>query len=392
MDRSRKQELGAGEDTLPVSEMDVELHQEIPLPEQPPRVSEPSIIDDVQADVTPRSTTPPPDGLMYLRIHRANIMEEMIAHFKDPYIILEEIETSFVNERGIDCDGVSRDAYCSFWEEFFECASKGEAGRVPVITANWIKEEWKAIGRILLKGYMDHQYFPLQFSEAFIIGLIHGEEKVSQEILEKSFLAYLCSSDSNLVKMALKSDTEPKDNAQLTDFLYSMGCRSIPTQPRLSTVLLQVAHLELIQRPFYAMKTMAEAAFNEWADLLPSVQSVLNLYEEKKPTTQKVVKMLQCKVMNEAQERSLRYIKEFVRSLPQQSLRKFLHFLTGSDTAPTKAIQIIFTKLDGLARRPIAHACGPCLELPSTYKNYSDFRKEMEAILSNTDNFEMSIA
>ena len=52
MDRSRTQELGAGEDTLPVSEMDVELHQEIPLPEQPPRVSEPSIIDDVQADVT----------------------------------------------------------------------------------------------------------------------------------------------------------------------------------------------------------------------------------------------------------------------------------------------------------------------------------------------------
>ena len=87
----------------------------------------------------------------------------------------------------------------------------------------------------------------------------------------------------------------------------------------------------------------------------------------------------------------MKYLKQFVRSLDEQSLGKFLHFVTGFNTAPTKMIKVTFTGLDGLAHRPIAHTCGPVLELPCTYKSYPDFRKEMESILSNTENFEMSI-
>ena len=83
--------------------------------------------------------------------------------------------------------------------------------------------------------------------------------------------------------------------------------------------------------------------------------------------------MLEGEVMNKAEYDSMRYLKQFVRSLNDESLRKFLHFVTGFNTAPTKKIRVTFTGLDGLARRPIAHTCGPVLNLPCTYKSFPDF-------------------
>ena len=46
------------------------------------------------------------------------------------------------------------------------------------------------------------------------------------------------------------------------------------------------------------------------------------------------------------------------------------------------AIHVEFTKLDGYARRPIAHICGCVLELPSTYDTYAEFRTEFTNILA----------
>ena len=35
-------------------------------------------------------------------------------------------------------------------------------------------------------------------------------------------------------------------------------------------------------------------------------------------------------------------------------------------------------------RRPIAHTCGPCLELPSTYSNFCELREEFSNILKKS--------
>ena len=375
----------------------VQSVQESPLSE-PRQTSEPNIPIDIPIDVDahleipPRIPTPPPPVVTYLHIHRVNIVEEVIAHFKNPDIVSTEIKTAFVGEKGIDNNGVSRDAYCSFWQEFFTGSAEGEECRVPAINTKWMEEEWKAIGRILLKGYKDHNFFPLQFSEAFVIALIHGEDMVTPNVLLKSFMTYLCPTDREVVKMTMESDSNPCDNEELVDFLDRMGCHSIPSKSEFMPLLYQVAHKELIQKPNYALDKMSETASDKLAQELPSVQAVFNMYKERKPTTRKVLKMLDGEVMNNAEDDSMKYLKQFVRSLDEQSLGKFLHFVTGFNTAPTKMIKVTFTGLDGLARRPIAHTCGPVLELPCTYISYPDFRKEMESILSNIVNFEMSIA
>ena len=48
-------------------------------------------------------------------------------------------------------------------------------------------------------------------------------------------------------------------------------------------------------------------------------------------------------------------------------------------------ISVTFNRLDGLARRPIAHTCNFSLDLPTTYTTFSDFVSEFQAVFNNED-------
>lgn len=100
-----------------------------------------------------------------LKLHRVNLLEEMICQFKDESILKHPLKFSFINERGADADGVSRDAYAAFWTEFLDSAAEGAEMRVPFLTPKWQEEEWKAVGRILAKGFLDQEYFPLRLAQ-----------------------------------------------------------------------------------------------------------------------------------------------------------------------------------------------------------------------------------
>ena len=52
------------------------------------------------------------------------------------------------------------------------------------------KYEWEAIGKILLKGYIDAGYFPVIFSKAFVLYTLFGEVGVD-DLLSSLFFIYL---------------------------------------------------------------------------------------------------------------------------------------------------------------------------------------------------------
>lgn len=60
------------------------------------------------------------------------------------------------------------------------------------------------------------------------------------------------------------------------------------------------------------------------------------------------------------------------------------------DIMVDKKIEVTFIKCEGLSARPIAHTCGPLLEIPSTYANYAELREDFMNIL-NRDTWEMDI-
>ncbi|MGH0129493.1 UNVERIFIED_CONTAM: hypothetical protein FKN15_067603, partial [Acipenser sinensis] len=108
------------------------------------------------------------------------------------------------------------------------------------------EEEWRAVGRILVKGYSDHSYFPLH--------------SVNPNILHGSFLSYISQTERDLVDAAIEGILTEDNTDDLLDFLDRMGCTTIPTKENMKQVFLQIAHKELIQKPKYALDKMSEVS------------------------------------------------------------------------------------------------------------------------------------
>lgn len=94
-----------------------------------------------------------------------------------------------------------------------------------------------------------------------------------------------------------------------------------------------------------------------------------------------------------AENQSLQYFKQYIKAQEsQKSIQRLLRFLTGTDILCVEKIEVTFTKLIGIERRPIAHTCGPNLELPCTHLSYIEFRYELDNILQSDHCMEMNIA
>ena len=159
--------------------------------------------------------------------------------------------------------------------------------------------------------------------------------------------------------------------------------QSLPTKENIKTLILEVAHKEIIQKAQYVADC--------WDDIfrgslvkgkLSTLEGVCDVYESLEPTTRKVLGMVSAFPISNAEQAALDYLKRFIRGLEISQLKSFLMFATGADVICVSTIQIEFTKLEGLGRRPIAHTCGCVLEIPSTYDSYAEFRAEFTNVLA----------
>ena len=334
--------------------------------------------------------SPSNNSLAVIRIHRAVVLNELIQVFKDPTISDKTLQYIFVDEHGHDAQGVSRDVYSAFWEAFLLKFTDGEGFRIPVLSNELADTEWEAVGRILLKGYRDHRYFPVSIAPGFFVALCHGENAVTPEILKTSFLSYLSISEKELIEQALSGEEHDRDD--LIELLDRFECRIIPEQENLLSLILQIAHRVVIQEPKYALDALQRVGKHFWITEFPSIDSILTMYEKLQPSVQKVLALLKASPVTKEQSDSLKYMQRFVRGRNKDQLKHLLRFLTGSDMLCVSSIEVTFVVRHGVGRVPTAHTCGPVLELPSTYVSYPDFRNEWESILQAKENMAMMIA
>ncbi|CAI5678452.1 unnamed protein product [Oreochromis niloticus] len=60
-----------------------------------------------------------------IKLHRVTILEEIISQFKDPALLIHPLKYTYIDEKGADADGVSRDVYAALWSEFVENTAEG---------------------------------------------------------------------------------------------------------------------------------------------------------------------------------------------------------------------------------------------------------------------------
>ncbi|XP_071854424.1 uncharacterized protein [Apostichopus japonicus] len=93
-------------------------------PLEAPRSPEEFVLSDGDVQTPPRSPTPPPDfegaTQRTLLISRATVKEDLIQEFKDMALMKCKLKIAFKDERGVDLEGLSREALSVFWDVFHD--------------------------------------------------------------------------------------------------------------------------------------------------------------------------------------------------------------------------------------------------------------------------------
>lgn len=284
------------------------------------------------------------------------------------------LKMNFVNEKAIDDAGVSREVYTAFWEQFIE-QCEGETERVPRLRPDFSEAEWQAVGRIWVKGLVDHGVMPVKLSMAFILACISGIDSVDTDILMSSFLNYLLPTERSAVEKALQGTMEESDEEDLFDLFSRMGSHFLPPKNSMKSAIETMAHKAILQEPKYIVDCFS-TPMSLVKLKLPDKESVLSLYELKKATGKRVMQLLETTkvVLSQREQATFNHLQRYVKNADQAKAEKILRFCTGSSVICVDKIMICFNVETGLNRRPVAHTCGATLEVPCTYSSYPEFR------------------
>ena len=330
-----------------------------------------------------------------MRVHRTHLRDDLIKLFSNPEILHQTIEWRIIDDHGREEEGVGagvqRDIFSTFWQSVFCSYTLGDLEKVPCICHDLQKSAWEAVGRVLTYGFKYCSYLPVGLSPVFLASCLHGEDQVDEEELLASFSNYVTCDERDALKMSL-SDKPDCQDPDLMDFLSTYKCFRLPTDQTIRTIIVELAHQELIQKPRYVAECWAPiVATLKTHECFDNVKKMRELNSDMKPTTKKVIRALKATPTNDSEKQSLDFLKKFVRSLDGPSLKIFLKFVTGSDALVTEHISVCFIATDGLARRPIAHTCGPTLEIPSTYQVYNEMVEEFNNILRQKESWTFNI-
>ena len=107
-----------------------------------------------------------------IQVHRLNIKKDMTDLFRDPIIMRQDVEMIVIDASGVEevgrADGLLRDIFSLFWKENYDSLFVGENEHVPFERHDCQREEWVAVGRILVKGYLTCQNLPVLSSQTFL--------------------------------------------------------------------------------------------------------------------------------------------------------------------------------------------------------------------------------
>lgn len=328
-------------------------------------------------------------------LHRAVLKQEMLDIFKDPTILEYDLDVTIIshngNEEGGKGTGVVREVLATFWDQCFNSLTVGAFEKVPNIRHDHQKAEWEAIGRIITYGYSVVRYFPITLSRAFVATVLFGEESLTPDLLIEAFKLYVSSEERVVIDKSLRHECNP-DDEDLVEFLGSFKCYKIPTKGNIKTIMHELAHQEIVQKPRYVVDCLAPIlnALRVYPHF-QTLEALINFYNAKKPSSKKVIKLLSANPQSPPEQNSFDHFKRYIKNLEGNALGNFLQFLTGSDIIVCDTISVTFTALDGMARRPVVHTCGPTLELPTTYQSYNELAEEFTSIVRDQQAWSFNI-
>lgn len=358
----------------------------------------------------PRSPTPPPEAPPIGPVFRENsqpdegidltsnsgstlitlrretfLLNDMLDAFKDADILENEITFVFKDEKGVDVDGLSREAYSLFWDKFLLMHSMGDGNeKIPCLRPEFGKGEWQALARILYKGYKTSNVWPLNLNAVFATCLFFGEGEITDDKLIQGLMNYVAEDDKELLQLMMNDEDIDEDDKM--DLLHRMGCGGEFGDGL--TRVKKIAHKLLIQVSRWAVEAMSEV-LQDYPVPFDSVDEIYTIYSAKEPTCRKVLKLIKADPppQNVNERDVFEFLKSFIRGLSKEDLGSFLQFTTGCSQLSVPEITVTFftVKPGSIDEHPIARTCGCVLQLPSTYRDCPTFKSQFLNILRGHD-------
>ena len=228
-------------------------------------------------------------------LHCQNLRVDLVEAFKTVNLS-DTIRFIIINARGEKEPGVGagveRDIYSSAWKEILDGLCVGERERVPFVRHDLYINEWNSIAKILVKGFMDTKYFPLQLRKAFIIHVLFRE--VNNDCFIKSFLNYVTPMESKIVETALRG-THPQiyDDDHFLDTLDRFNSKSRVTITNVYGVILEISKQELVKQPYIMLCSCKKCLCALETFLEFSTVSNDDYYQHILPKNRNVIKLIQ---------------------------------------------------------------------------------------------------
>ena len=144
----------------------------------------------------------------------------------EPKLLNANLKMECTNEKAVDTDGVSREVYSAFWEDFLE-QCEGEDERVPRLRPDYSEKAWQALGRVWLKGYLDYKIIPIRLSPAFVVACCQGLGSVDEELLMMSFARFVSENECASLEKAQGNIDETVEE-DLLDVFSRLGSHRLP--------------------------------------------------------------------------------------------------------------------------------------------------------------------
>ena len=127
-----------------------------------------------------------------------------------------------------------------------------------------------------------------------------------------------------------------------------------------------------------------------WNEL--NTASIRALYAKLYPSPDKIMELLQPNgdyvPLTARRERVFEFLRRYFRGLSRDKVPVFLQFVTGSSLVLVPRIEVAFTTLSEIQRRPIAHTCSCRVDLPTEYESFAAFFKEFDTVISKEECFQ----
>ncbi|XP_071175740.1 uncharacterized protein [Mytilus edulis] len=337
-----------------------------------------------------------------VQVRRSHIIEDMLNIYTDTNVVRSRLHVKLIGEGGSDWGGVSRDVFTTFWNAASSAFFQGDSVHVPYLPLVNMENENKflLLGRILTHSTAILGFLPIQISTSVLMVMVYNTTEIEEHALVEDFLLYLDTKDRKLVKEAIDdfstlSENQVRDLQELF-IRYEMGSMLRPDSFR--SQLLKIARNELCVKPRALCEKMRQGIPEDhfdrfWCRL--TIDHIDLLHARLKPSADKILNCLKPAVpfgdLTRRRRRVYEFFQEFIEKLGDEDLQLLLQLITGQSCVPKRTIQVEFSELGGVQRRPVFHTCSYMVELPDTYTNYKDFEQEMNNIMhSNVLQFDMA--